>query len=319
MRKTVIETVRRPEYTGERRCLPCTVANVCLAGIGAGLVATVGVWTGAPLVGAGVGLAAFALSLALVALRGYLVPGTPTLTKRYFPERLLGLFGKSSPGPATGGLDGNGGGDPDSLLTAAGVLESDGDGDYRLTDEFRAAWRRANAGDEADGIPALLEDDEFDLEGWGDAFRVYLDDRMVGKWRSRAAFTVDAASAAALSARVDGWGGLSIEDRARLLERVRTRFGTCPDCGGETRRTTETVEGCCSTHEAATVSCRDCATRLYIETCPDCGGLTEYSSETVECFGDPIEIATRACTDCASGTVFATAPMLSEPPSEAAA
>jgi hypothetical protein len=42
-----------------------------------------------------VGVPVLAGSLALVYLRGYLVPGTPAFTKRYFPDWLLAWFDKT--------------------------------------------------------------------------------------------------------------------------------------------------------------------------------------------------------------------------------
>ena len=83
---TRLDTLRQPEYTGENRCTPCTVVNVCIAAL---LAVAVGV--AFPLAG----VVVFVLSLAAIYLRGYLVPGTPTLTKRYLPNRVLALFDKA--------------------------------------------------------------------------------------------------------------------------------------------------------------------------------------------------------------------------------
>lgn len=90
--RTRIEAVKQPEYIGENRCTPCTVVNV---GIAAVLAAGVGVL--AP----PAGVTVFVLSLAAIYLRGYLVPGTPTLTKRYFPDRVLRWFDKAPEREAT--------------------------------------------------------------------------------------------------------------------------------------------------------------------------------------------------------------------------
>lgn len=82
----VVVRIRQPEYTGENRCVPCTALNVFIAVVIAGLF-----------VGAGrrwIGVVAFIVSVGVVYFRGYLVPGTPGITERYFPERVLRLFGK---------------------------------------------------------------------------------------------------------------------------------------------------------------------------------------------------------------------------------
>jgi hypothetical protein len=314
MRGNVIQTVKQPEYTGENRCIPCTLTNVVIAGVLGGVLASVGVWVGETAAGVGAGIAVFAVSLVLILLRGYLVPGTPTLTKRYFPARLLALFGKAETTPSASDLDGDVGDDPDAALVALGVLD-DRDGDRaRLADEFRTEWSAAVDGlvdvDEADVAAVLGTDGDVDIEEWGDAFRIYLDDELVGTWRSRAAFRADVASASTLSALVDDWADVSVRDRAHLFDRIRTHVDTCPECGGAAQLSTETVEGCCATHESTTAACDDCGTRLYIETCPNCGSLTEYGSKTVECDDGTLEVGTRTCIDCTT-----TATTLAVPPS----
>jgi len=50
------------------------------------------------------GAGVFIASVILIHLRGYLVPGTPTLTKRYLPDDVLQLFGKEPARPAQSGL-----------------------------------------------------------------------------------------------------------------------------------------------------------------------------------------------------------------------
>lgn len=85
MIRELAETLRRPEYTGENRCFPCTVVNVLIAAA-----------LGAVVSKRSKPAAVFAVggSLASIYLRGYLVPGTPELTKRYLPPAVLRWFGK---------------------------------------------------------------------------------------------------------------------------------------------------------------------------------------------------------------------------------
>lgn len=105
MNTSVLDRFRQPEYTGENRCIPCTATNVLIAlalsvAVGYGWAATVGrfAWP--------IALAVFGVGIAAVWLRGYLVPGTPELTKRYFPDWLLRRFDKHpTPGATPGGLD----------------------------------------------------------------------------------------------------------------------------------------------------------------------------------------------------------------------
>lgn len=87
------ERFREPEYTGENRCMPCTVLNAALA-----LALTVAAAAFGPVTA----LVVFVGSFASIYFRGYLVPGTPELTKRYLPARVLALFGKAPEGPRDG-------------------------------------------------------------------------------------------------------------------------------------------------------------------------------------------------------------------------
>ncbi len=91
----MFDGLKQSEYTGENRCLPCTVVNALVA-----LVAAAVVGRRSRRAGAGVLVG----SAVVIYLRGYLVPGTPTLTKRYLPEEALRLFGKEPVEPARTGL-----------------------------------------------------------------------------------------------------------------------------------------------------------------------------------------------------------------------
>jgi hypothetical protein len=260
----VLERFRRPEYTGENRCLPCTVVNAVIAGALA--LAAVGVgWTVSPAAGIVAGVAVAGLSAASIYLRGYLVPGTPTLTKRYFPEWLLRLFGKAetAPEPVTeADLD------PERELMRANALEERPDGsDLRLTDEFREAWYGAIDRVEGADRERLLElldvEGNVEYEEFGSAFTATVDGHTVGKWESRAAFHADLGAANVLAQRYPDWDALSIEVQSQLLNGLRLFIDACPSCGGEPEFGTDTVASCCSEYEVAAVACRDCEARLF--------------------------------------------------------
>jgi hypothetical protein len=84
--RSVLDTLGQPEYTGENRCLACTALNLAIA---VGIAIAVGRRRR--------GLAGgwLAVAVVLIALRGYLIPGTPELSKRYLPDRVLAWFGKN--------------------------------------------------------------------------------------------------------------------------------------------------------------------------------------------------------------------------------
>ncbi|WP_254762410.1 hypothetical protein [Natrinema marinum] len=97
MQIDVVDDLKQPEYTGENRCEPCTVLNLLIAAVVGSLVARKSRLGG---------LVAVGVSLALIYLRGYLVPGTPTLTKRYLPPAVLRWFGKDPESEVASGLGG---------------------------------------------------------------------------------------------------------------------------------------------------------------------------------------------------------------------
>ena len=262
-----LSRLKQPEYTGENRCMPCTVVNTIIAGVlSIGLGIGVG-WFVTPIVGFGSGLGLFALSLGAIYFRGYLVPGTPELTQRYFPAWILAYFGKG-PAEATG-YDGDL--DPERELMAVDALEEcRGGADLCLTDGFRDSWydeiQRADEEDAGrDMLMNLLgvEDADIHFQEYGDAFRASADKQMIGKWESKAAFLADVGGGEVLRDRHPRWDDLEVEERSQLLNGLRLFIDRCPSCGGDPEFETDTVESCCSTHEVAAVSCTDCDVRLF--------------------------------------------------------
>ena len=248
-------------YTGANRCVPCTVANVAIAaalGVGVGLVVP-------PL-----GAALFALSLAAIWLRGYLVPGTPELTKRYFPEPVLALFDEAErPAPVDPDTF-----DPGAYLVAAGLVVDDPAApDAALDPGFDAAWRARAAGlaasdDDRPGVADLsrlvgVAPDRLGVEPVGaNAVLAYADDRYIGQWESRAAFATEMAAAAELDARHPAWRELSLALRSRLLAALRLFVEECPTCGGRVALADEVVASCCRSWHVVAARCAGCDARL---------------------------------------------------------
>jgi hypothetical protein len=262
-----LKTLRKPEYTGENRCVPCTVVNAVLA---VGLAAV-----GAYLLGTGIGweigTAAAAVVLVLSAgsiyLRGYLVPGTPWLTKTYFPDWVLRRFDKH-PGPEPI-VDEEF--DIETVLVRADALEPcEHSDDLCLTDDFQAAWNdrisavKSDAGPHAELAQLLdVEPDRLDIEEYGDAFVAKLDTNRVGQWESRAAFFADVAAGAVLRERLDGWKALDVQQRHQLLYGLRVFLEECPACSGAVTMDEETRESCCRSIDIVAVSCRECGARVF--------------------------------------------------------
>jgi hypothetical protein len=247
----------RPEYTGENRCLPCTAVNLVIAAGLTGATATVSLPAAA---------AVGAVSLASIYARGYLVPGTPELTKRYLPERVLGWFGKAEVEPTAAA-------DPDfdvvDFLGRTGVLVDDAD-DVALAPAFEAALGEAALafGDEATVTAAAadllaVEPDRLSFAAVGDAWRVLFDDTTLGRWESRAAFVADLAAHATLDEWTDEWASVPNAARGRTVSAIRACLETCPVCAGDVSLGTERVSSCCREYEVVAATCADCDARLF--------------------------------------------------------
>ena len=127
--------LRRPEYTGENRCWPCTALNA-----GALAVASVLIGFARP----GIGVAVAILGALVIWTRGYLFPYTPQFAPRLVEWLPIDPFHARRGGDSLGTL---GPDDPDDLegervlqrLAEAGVVAVDGDR-LTLAESFGTAW-----------------------------------------------------------------------------------------------------------------------------------------------------------------------------------
>ncbi|RQH00985.1 hypothetical protein [Natrarchaeobius oligotrophus] len=291
--RSVLERLRQPEYTGENRCIPCTAVNFVIAVALAGAVAVVAPLAAPPVL---------AVSLAAIYFRGYLVPGTPTLTKRYFPDRLLAKFDKQ-PAPGGGALEGDAATktegaradgrpagatdeatvdplDPESTFLAHEVVvpcrdlpapDADlPDDDLCLTRAVERAWRdeieTLRDGDRDAQVGAFLETDpelvSVENPSRGEGVRARIDGRLAARWESDAALVADLAGAAVLEERLPDWDRLPIETRSQLTNGLRTFVDRCPTCDGDISLDEETVESCCRSRDVYAITCEDCDARI---------------------------------------------------------
>jgi len=252
----LLATIRRPEYTGKNRCVPCTVVNLIIA---AGVAGATG-FVSFPL-----GVAVAMVSVAAIYFRGYLVPGTPELTKRYLPEYILTLFGKADPPePSTDVAF-----DTVTFLERNGVIEDVGD-DVALTPEFkRQLGATALEIDITTGMTAAAADlldvnpDRVSFVGEDGSWRVLVDESIRGRWESRAAFVADLAAYQELSTWTDEWALVPEAARGQTLSAIRACLDFCPTCGGTIQLGTELVSSCCREYEVVAATCTECNARLF--------------------------------------------------------
>lgn len=263
----LLSTVRQPEYTGENRCWACTVANTGIA-----VVASVALWAvlafpaGLGAWSAPAAAALFVVSIASIWLRGYLVPGTPTLTKRYFPDRVLRWFDKA-PEPQRSAADI----DVERELMDAGVLEEcENVDDLCLDDAFADAWRariETVRDDEVspellrDFFPVDVADLEFDVRE--DAVMARMDGTLVAQWESDAALIADASAADVFHDRYEEWDTYTFDAQFELVGGLRLFLERCPTCDGPIAFGEEVVESCCREIEVVAMRCEECGARLF--------------------------------------------------------
>jgi hypothetical protein len=258
---TILHRYRNQAYAGPNRCVPCTITNVVTAALGSLALAAVA----PPL-----GVAAFAVALLIIYLRGYLVPGTPTFTRRYFPDWLLAVFDEADPAPTSV--------DVEETLVAAGVLHDEA-ADLVLDPRFATAWteRMADVDAERDGpsdadanrldaveLAALtdLDPDTLDTQRYGDAVVATLDDERIGRWGSRAAFVADVAAARELDDWVPRWRSIPLAGRSELLGALRLFLERCPACDAALTVDHEVLRSCCRDRDVIALSCAGCGSRL---------------------------------------------------------
>ncbi|MFC6785970.1 hypothetical protein [Halobaculum halobium] len=262
---SLIDTLRRPEYTGENRCGPCTVLNVAAVVVAAAVAATRRRSLAVPVV---------AVGAALVYLRGYVVPGTPA----FAPDlvRSLGMEDRFRHVAVDGGDperrresdDLVADTDPQELLGAMfrhGVIEEGEGGDdaLYLTEAFETAWR-----EEMETLRAATPDDLVEataevvpFEGTGE--RKYDGVAVEGEggavWLQPTNATGDVAAVRAM-ARLDVPASL----RAPATTPLRLFTPECPACGGDLDERT-VADGCCG----GTMGLDDTPTRDVL-ACVDC-------------------------------------------------
>ena len=260
--------LRDPKYTGKNRCWKCTVVNVLLTLILTAVIAGINLIAGSVVL---------VVAFGTIYFRGYLIPGTPWLTKRYLPHGALAWFGTHGTGAADDRTI-------ESVLVEAEAVRPAGD-DLVLDQEFKRRWREQireyrGAEDDVEMLRAIgglgeLNSEDVTVTALDAAFVATVDGVRVGRWVSRGAFLADAAAARVLELRFDGWDRLSFDERTAVLGGLRLWLDWCPLCDGHVALGTETVESCCRTVDVVAGTCRDCGRRVFEVDAPDDGVAVE--------------------------------------------
>ncbi|ATW90156.1 hypothetical protein halTADL_3455 [Halohasta litchfieldiae] len=254
----LLDSLREPAHTGSRRCWPCTALNGVLVGIAALLVGRR--WRSLA------GVVVLGVGGLLIALRGYVVPYTPTVAPRIVDRLPVDIgFGHSQstePSESLAAAD-----DPEALLgtlLAAGVLV--GDQQLYLDEEFADRWQRemATLRDRTDSEIAAgaAEAVPFDAEPTVSGERLLVAGQR-DAWLSRPVAIAETAGIEALVST-----GLDRETATSAVEPLRMFLPVCPDCGGTVDEST--IRNCCGGTKGVydqpdreVIACSDCGSILY--------------------------------------------------------
>ncbi|MFC7202122.1 hypothetical protein ACFQJC_01235 [Haloferax namakaokahaiae] len=258
---SLVDSLKRPEYTGQNRCLPCTVVNSVIV-----LVVALALGIFSPFVGLVV-LVGGALA---VYLRGYVVPGTPEFAPQLVAAvGLSHVFGHDDEGELRESESLTADVNPEVMLSTlldAGVLYEEEDGLY-LADHVREDWeetmatlRKADDEELADTVSTAVP---FDAEVSPQFDGIGIDGPDMSVWMSRAQAIADVATIFALSEQ-----GVPASIRLAATEPMRMFVEVCPDCGGPVEETT--VRNCCGgtaglydSPEHAVLACSECDAVVY--------------------------------------------------------
>lgn len=264
--ESILESLKQPEYIGENRCTPCTVLNVAIS-----TALSIAIWKRSRVAGVLTGLA----TVGAISIRGYVIPGTPTFTKRYLPETILQLLGKPSDSVAVEsmGLSGQQATaeiDLERLLMDAEILESSpSDDDLRLCPTFKMQWRANIEQTEMDSMTAQniaevfgLRSGDYSLQKTDEFVALRRGGKIVGRWPSEAALMVDFAAAQLLPDWINQWTMFNSSQCGKILNGLRIFASSCPS-GESVELSVETVESCCSEQDIVAAECPQTGERLF--------------------------------------------------------
>lgn len=210
----------------------------------------------------------FLACLTVIAVRGYLVPGTPTITKHYLPDRVLKRFDKHEMNHVnpTDHTEKHEPVDPQTIFQKANILESCGN-DICLVTDFRKDWQtnrysvRENWEAEIAAYSGFPETELTHLHH-DDAITIEHDGKQLAYWESFAAAVADISASKALNGRYSDWNELSVADKGQVLTSFRVFAEQCPDCETDIYPEQKEVETCCRSFEVVDLHCDECDSRI---------------------------------------------------------
>jgi hypothetical protein len=261
-----VPALRQPEYTGENRCIPCTILNAAITIIAAAIVFYLSL-SESVLFGVTTGGIVLTFGAVLIYFRGYLIPGTPQITSRFFPNWVLRWFDKAEPPDDI---------EPESVLRQLGAIEECKEGDdLCLTTGFEERWwntmeslRESDTTHEDLATLLDIDMDEIVVNTHDDAVTARVNGQKIGQWESRAVLLADIAAAKEFASNGNSlWESLRTDQQGTVLNGLRVFLGQCPSCGGNIDFESDTVRSCCQYMDVVAASFVDCDARIFeVET-----------------------------------------------------
>lgn len=217
----------------------------------------------------------------LIYFRGYLVPGTPELTKRYLPDKILQYFEHHPPVPSSSTISSSSVDsksskstdetlNPEKLLTQLDIVkECDDEDDLCLTDEFERSWdekiksvEQYEMSTETSCAILDLSENNHELVEFDNGFTLVAQDSTVGQWPSKGALIADMATAELVSQQFPYWEQTSLDEKLSVLRSVRVFVTHFPTTGAPVTISEETFESCCRSVEVVAIQCSETGQRL---------------------------------------------------------
>lgn len=263
---SLVRRLRRPEYTGDRRCWPCTVVNLVVLGLLAAGVALLTI-PGAALLALVGGLGIW--------IRGYLVPYTPRFAPRLVDALPWDPFHATQRSDSLATTEDTDGEAVMEALADAGVVRLTPEA-LELDGSFDEAWqaemeRLASVDDEdlaEEALAASPAAADVDVHHSGERTYVILSDGSGSPadeaWLRRPVAVVETAAAHTLA----DWG-VDAALRPVAAHALGLFVHTCPECGGAV--TERPASGCCGPPERGPNGellqarvCESCQVRYHV-------------------------------------------------------
>lgn len=265
---SVVNKIQKSEYTGENRCRACTVINIVFAICSSSVILLTLIRIIAAPYAVITSIFSLFVFLLIIWVQGYLIPGTPMLTKHYMPPWILSKLGKESADSTIQRDNKTSTVDIESFLVEAGAIEPCEDiDDLCLVASFADEWH-----DEMSALPddvdsnTVLQEHGFDLDQStikeiGDTIVLLQNGDRVKEWPSETAVKIDVAGARVLSSSAE-WGAFNPFTRSQILSALRIFLNKCPS-GDPVTFNERTVESCCSTHNVIMAVCSKSGDRIF--------------------------------------------------------